>query len=96
MPLLHAKYYGRNCWEYRIECGPAVAYQLESGEMESSNRPEITLKLVRMIRSIKEYPLGADPHHRGNQGRLPTRRFGVDVIGDTRVGRNKGSKAQVQ
>lgn len=52
-------------WEYRVECGPAVAYQLESGEVESSNRPEITLKLVRMIRSIKECPLGADPHHQG-------------------------------
>lgn len=38
-----------------------MAHRLEGGEVEGSNRPGITLKPVRMIRSIKGEPLGADP-----------------------------------
>lgn len=36
------------------------------------------------------------PSSRGNQGRLPRGGFGADLISAARVGRDKGSKAQVQ
>lgn len=36
-----------------------------TGEVESSNRPEITLRLVRVIRAIKEETVGTVPTQLG-------------------------------
>lgn len=46
----------------------------ETEEVESSKRPEITSKLVRMIRTIKEEPMGIDPHQLGKSWKASWRR----------------------
>lgn len=49
--------------------------------MESSNRPEITLKLVRMVRAIKREPMGAEPLQLGKSRKASWwRGFPADLI----------------